>query len=112
MLYIALLALSVFLATVGFAAVCCFLILLFSKPSGNKSIIFLPMNGDKRENASKIDYTYKRLNILGENENCDIIAVEKNESCEEVRKMFERYNNIRFVQLGDMPDIMSHFWDS
>ena len=112
MLYVAFLALLVFLATVGLGAVCYAVVLLFMKPSEKKGVILLPMNGDKRQNATKIGYVYERLNLLGENECCDIIAVEKNESDEDIRRMFERYNSIKFIQLGDMPDIMSHFWDS
>ncbi len=112
MLYTVSLAFCVLLCVVGLAAICYFVLLLFMKPKRNyKSFIVLPMCDDKKENAYRINYAYERLNLFGEDLNAEIIALEKDEKQEKVREMFSRYNNIKFVQLGDMPDILSCFWD-
>lgn len=112
MLYTVSLAFCVLLSVVGLAAVCYFVLLLFMKPKRNyKSFIVLPLCDDENENAARIGYAYERLNLFGEDVNAEIIALEKDEKQENIRIMFSRYNNIKFVQLGDMPDIMSHFWD-
>lgn len=113
MLYTVSLALCVLLSVIGMAAVCYFIFLLFMKPQRNyKSYIVLPLGDDEYENASRIGYAYERLNLFGEDVNAEIIAIEKDEKQENIRKMFSRYNNIKFAQIGDMPDIMSHFWDT
>lgn len=112
MLYTVSLALCVLLSVIGLAAVCYFVFLLFMKPKRNyKSFIVLPLGDDENENASRIGYAYERLNLFGEDVNAEIIALEKDKKHEDVRKMFSKYNNIKFAQIGDMPDIMSHFWD-
>ena len=113
MLYTVSLALLVLLSVVGLAAVCYFVFLLFMKPrKKHTSFIVLPMSDDEYENALSIGYTYERLNLFGEDTHTQIIALEKDEKQENVRKMFSRYNNIKFAQIGDMPDLMSHFWDT
>ena len=112
MLYTVSLALFVLLSVIGLAVVCYFVFLLFMKPrKKHKSFIVLPMSDDEYENALSIGYTYERLNLFGEDTHTQIIALEKDEKQENVRKMFARYNNIKFAQIGDMPDLMSHFWD-
>ena len=78
----------------------------------HRSFIVLPMSDDEYENAMRIGYAYERLNLFGEDTRTQIIALEKDEKQENVRKMFSRYNNIKFAQIGDMPDLMSCFWDT
>ena len=113
MLYTVCLALCVLLSVTGMAAICYFVLLLLMKPKRKyKSFVVLPMSEDETENASRIGYAYERLNLFGEDINTEIIALEKDEKHESLRKMFARYNNIKFVQLGDMPNVMSFFWDS
>ena len=113
MLYTVSLALLVLLSVIGLAAVCYFVFLLFMKPQKkHRSFIVLPMSDDEYENAMRIGYAYERLNLFGEDTRTQIIALEKDEKQENIRKMFSRYNNIKFAQIGDMPDLMSCFWDT
>ena len=42
----------------------------------------------------------------GENADTNCAGSEKN-----MRKMIERYNRVKFVQIGDMPDVISFYWD-
>ena len=84
MLYTVLLAVFVFLATVGLGALCYGLLRLFAKTE-NKGERYILLS-------------------VNENESSDSPP-------EELIKLLERYNNIKFVQLGDMPDIMSCLWD-
>ena len=77
-------AVFVFLATVGLGALCYVLLRLFAK-TGNKGERYILLS-------------------VNENESSDSPP-------EELIKLLERYNNIKFVQLGDMPDIMSCLWD-
>ena len=113
MLYTVILAFCVTLCVVGFGTLLYFLLLFFLKPKRRyKSYIVLPLGDNEKENAARIGYAYERLNLFGEDKNTEIIALEKDENQENIRKMFSRYNNIKVVQLGDMPDIISCFWDN
>ena len=84
MLYTVLLAVFVFIATVGLGALCYGLLRHVAK-TGNKGERYILLS-------------------VNENESSDSPP-------EELIKLLERYNNIKFVQLGDMPDIMSCLWD-
>lgn len=113
MLYTVILAFCVLMSVLGFGTMCYFTVLIFLKPKRRyKSYIVLPLGDNEKENASRIGYAYERLNLFGEDENTEIIALEKDGRQENLRKLFSRYNSIKFVQIGDMPDIISCFWDN
>lgn len=113
MLYTVILAFCVTLSVVGFGTLCYVALLFFMKPKRRyKSFIVLPLGDNEKENAARIGYAYERLNLFGEDKNTKIIALEKDEKQENIRKIFSQYNNIKVAQLGDMPDIISCFWDN
>ncbi len=83
MFYTLFLAVCVLLAVVLISFVCYFLLLLISR-TRRKCRVYIVMPDGENENAQ----------------------AEQN-----MRKMVERYNNIKLIQIGDMPDVISFYWD-